>query len=90
MSSLPLNPFTQKPMQYEIGTFEFEMQYVSNSTAMDGSDDDSSTEDIDCKEVHVNPRWKDINSAAKMLRVFSPGYKLQTIYVDICFYIRLE
>ncbi|MFA6931019.1 MAG: hypothetical protein WCT05_11890 [Lentisphaeria bacterium] len=90
MSSLPLDPFTQKTLQYEVGAFEFEIQFVRNGAAKDGSDNDRSTEDCDCRE-YVNPRWNNRTSTAKMVRVFSPRYyNFQSKYDDICFFIRLD
>lgn len=89
IASPPLDPFTQKPLQYEIGTFEYKSQYVYNAVSDDDDNDISSDDDCDCEE-YVNPTWHPTTSSAPMLRVFSPGMDKSSSYDDICFFIMLN
>ena len=90
MPSLPADQYTQKPLQYDVGTFEFEIQFVFDSTSKEGGEDSSTTEDCECGKDWVNLMWNNAKATANMVRVFSPGENLEKVYDDICFFIRLE
>ena len=90
MPSLPVDPYTQKPLQYDVGTFEFEIQTVYDGVSEEGNGGSLTTEECECGKAWVNPTWKMTNANVNMVRVFSPGVNLAKDYDDICFFIRLE
>lgn len=90
MPSLPVDPYTQKPLQYDVGTFEFEIQTVYDGASEEGNEGSLTTEECESGKAWVNPRWKMTKANVNMVRVFSPGVNLAKDYDDICFFIRLE
>lgn len=90
MPSLPMDHYTQKPLQYDVGTFEFYAQFVYDSASKKSDEDSSTTEDCGCGEGWMNPTWDMTKTTASAIRVFSPGENLENDYDDICFFIRFE
>ncbi len=87
MPSLPTDHFTQKPLQYDVGTFEFETEYVYITVPKESEENGCTIEDCECLEDWVNPGRKKTRKTANMVRVFSPGENLEKNYDDICFFI---
>jgi len=90
MPSLPTDHYTQKPLQYDVGTFVFDIQSVYDSASKEGGENSCTTGGCECRTDRVNRSWKETQATANMVRVFSPGENLEMGYDDICFFIRFE
>lgn len=90
MPSLPTDHYTQKPLQYDVGTFELDIQSVYDSASKEDGANSCSNEDCECRKGGMNLKWNMTKKTANAIRVFSPGDNLEMGYDDICFFIRFE
>ena len=102
MANVPIDPFTNQPLQYSVGPIEIEVNVIvphkeeeKQADSSDSTPDYSCTCGCDCSEgckcsgeqIYADVRQE--KRRVDAVQVFSPGSNAEKTYDDIRFFIRL-